>query len=151
MVGVGSGGKGSQGGRRDAIDAFRFALRILHFEGDGYAKAATPPSCPSRGSDLHFPALYAYCMHMEIEWDSDKADSNLEKHGVRFEEAATALLDPMALAQEDAASEGEPRWVLIGVSSQLRLLTVVYTLRSQDRIRLISARKATRKEAKHYA
>ena len=90
-------------------------------------------------------------MHMEIEWDSDKADSNLEKHGVRFEEAATALLDPMALAQEDAASEGEPRWVLIGVSSQLRLLTVVYTLRSQDRIRLISARKATRKEAKHYA
>ena len=90
-------------------------------------------------------------MHMEIEWDSDKADSNLEKRGVRFEEAATALLDPMALAQEDAASEGEPRWVLIGVSSQLRLLTVVYTLRSQDRIRLISARKATRKEAKHYA
>ena len=83
--------------------------------------------------------------------NSDKADSNLEKHGVRFEEAATALFDPMALAQEDAASEGEPRWVLIGVSSQLRLLTVVYTLRSQDRIRLISARKATRKEAKHYA
>lgn len=42
-------------------------------------------------------------MHMEIEWDSDKADSNLEKHGVRFEEAATALLDPMALAQKHYA------------------------------------------------
>lgn len=90
-------------------------------------------------------------MHMKIEWDSDKADSNLEKHGVRFDEAATALLDPMALAQEDATSEGEPRWVLVGMSSQFRLLTVVYTLRRQDRIRLISARKATRKEAKHYA
>ena len=90
-------------------------------------------------------------MHMEIEWDSHKADSNLKKHGVSFEEAATALLDPMALTQEDAASEGEPRWVLIGMSSQLRLLTVVYTLRRQDRIRLISARRATRKEAKHYA
>jgi uncharacterized protein len=90
-------------------------------------------------------------MHMEIEWDSDKADSNLQKHGVSFEEAATALLDPMALAQEDAAAEGEPRWVLIGMSAQMRVLTVVYTLRRQDRVRLISARKATRKEAKHYA
>ena len=90
-------------------------------------------------------------MHMEIEWDSDKADSNLEKHGVSFEEAATALLDPMALAREDAAAEGEPRWVLIGMSAQMQLLTVVYTLRRQDRIRLISARRATRKEAKHYA
>ena len=90
-------------------------------------------------------------MHMEIEWDSDKADSNLKKHGVSFEEAATALLDPMALAQEDAASEGELRWVLIGMSAQLRLLTVVHTLRRQDRVRLISARRATRKEAKHYA
>ena len=90
-------------------------------------------------------------MHMEIEWDSDKADANLKKHGVSFEEAATALLDPMALAQEDAVAEDEPRWVLIGMSAQMRLLTVVYTLRRQDRVRLISARKATRKEAKHYA
>jgi len=90
-------------------------------------------------------------MHMEIEWDSDKADSNLKKHGVSFEEAATALLDPMALAQEDAASEGEPRWILIGMSAQLRLLTVAYTLRRQDRVRLISARRATRKEANYYA
>ena len=90
-------------------------------------------------------------MHMDIEWDSDKAESNLKKHGVSFEEAATALLDPMALAQEDSASEGEPRWVLSGMSAQLRLVTVVYTLRHQDRVRLISARIATRKEAKHYA
>ena len=90
-------------------------------------------------------------MHMNIEWDSDKADSNLKKHRVSFEEAATALLDPMALAQEDGSSEGEPWWVLIGMSVQLRLLTVVYALRRQDRVRLISARKATRKEAKHYA
>jgi hypothetical protein len=90
-------------------------------------------------------------MHMDIEWDSDKADSNLQKHGVSFEEAATALLDPMALAQEDAASEGEPRWVLIGMSAQMRLVTVIFALRHQDRVRLISARKATRKEAKYYA
>ncbi|MEO7973313.1 MAG: BrnT family toxin [Thermoanaerobaculia bacterium] len=90
-------------------------------------------------------------MHVKLEWDPDKASSNLKKHGVIFEEAATALLDPMALAQEDAASESEPRWVLIGMSSRMRLLTVVTTLRREDRIRLISARRATSKEAKYYA
>jgi uncharacterized protein len=90
-------------------------------------------------------------MHMEIEWDADKAASNLRKHGVSFEEAATALLDPMALAHEDSSAEGESRWVLLGMSAQPRLLTVVYTLRGQDRIRLISARRATRKEAGQYA
>jgi len=90
-------------------------------------------------------------MHMEIEWDADKAASNLRKHGISFEEAATALLDPTALAQEDVSAEGEARWVLLGMSAQPRLLTVVYTLRNQDRIRLISARRATRKEARQYA
>jgi uncharacterized DUF497 family protein len=57
----------------------------------------------------------------------------------------------MALAQEDESSEGESRWVLIGMSANARLLTVVYTLRDENRIRLISARKATRKEASIYA
>jgi uncharacterized DUF497 family protein len=57
----------------------------------------------------------------------------------------------MALAQEDESSEGEARWVLIGMSANARLLTVVYTLRDENRIRLISARKATRKEASCYA
>ncbi len=90
-------------------------------------------------------------MHMDIEWDLGKAAANVEKHGIRFEEAATALLDPMALAREDESSEGEARWVLIGMSANARLLTVVYTLRDESRIRLISARKATRKEASFYA
>ena len=90
-------------------------------------------------------------MHMDIEWDLGKAAANVEKHGIRFEEAATALLDPMALAREDERSEGEARWVLIGMSANARLLTVVYTLRDESRIRLISARKATRKEASFYA
>jgi uncharacterized DUF497 family protein len=90
-------------------------------------------------------------MHMEVEWDAGKAATNLEKHRVPFEEAATSLLDPMALAREDERSEGEARWVLIGMSANARLLTVVYTLRNEHRIRLISARKATRKEASFYA
>jgi uncharacterized DUF497 family protein len=89
-------------------------------------------------------------MHMEIEWDPGKSAANLEKHGVPFEEAATSLLDLMALAQEDERSEGEARWVLIGMSANARLLTVVYTVRNEHRIQLISARKATR-EASCYA
>ena len=88
---------------------------------------------------------------MDIEWDSAKGAANLKKHGVTFEEASTVLLDPLALAQEDALSEEESRWVVIGMSARTRLLTVVYTLRREDRIRLISARKATRREASFYA
>ncbi|MDM8558617.1 BrnT family toxin [Candidatus Parabeggiatoa sp. HSG14] len=87
---------------------------------------------------------------MEIEFDPNKAASNLIKHGISFEESSTALLDPLALVQEDPDAEGENRWVLIGMSHQARLLTVVYTLRNEC-IRLISARKATKKEVKNYA
>mgnify|MGYP000611779691 CR=1 FL=1 len=90
-------------------------------------------------------------MHIDAEWYSKKASSNLEKHGVGFDEAVSALLDPMAMAQEDSDSEQEQRWVLIGMSVRRRLLTVVYSLRGGERIRLISARKATRKEAAQYA
>ena len=88
---------------------------------------------------------------MEIVWDQVKAASNLKKHGISFDEAATTLLDPMALAYEDERSVEEPRWVIIGMSSHPRLLTVVYTVRNEELIRLISARKATRKEGLYYA
>jgi len=88
---------------------------------------------------------------MEIESDPIKAASNIKKHRVSFVEAATVLYDPMALVQEDYDSIGENRWVLVGLSDQARLLTVVYTLRNENIIRLISARKATTKEAEYYA
>jgi uncharacterized DUF497 family protein len=87
---------------------------------------------------------------MEIEFDPNKASSNFTKHGISFKEASTALLDSLALVQEDPDADGENRWVLIGMSNQARLLTVVYTLRNEC-IRLISARKATKNEAKNYA
>lgn len=90
-------------------------------------------------------------MHISIEWDAGKAAANFGKHGVSFDEAATALLDPRALAQEDVSSAGEGRWILLGMSASARLLTIIYTLRGDERIRLISARKATRKEAVFYA
>ena len=90
-------------------------------------------------------------MQIDIEWDYAKAAANLAKHGISFEEAMTALLDPNALAQEDATASSEQRWVLVGMSAKARLLTVIYTLRTPDRIRLISARKATRRESTYYA
>jgi uncharacterized DUF497 family protein len=86
---------------------------------------------------------------MEFEFDPRKAASNLKKHGVSFEEAASCLLDPLALAREDDDSTDEPRWLLLGMSRQGRLLTVVYTLRG-DTPRLISARESTKKEERDY-
>ena len=88
---------------------------------------------------------------MEIEYDPQKARLNLKKHGVSFEEAVTALYDPLALVQEDIDSVGENRWVFIGLSQDSNLLTIIYTLRNEEVIRIISARKATRSEAKYYA
>ena len=87
---------------------------------------------------------------MNIEFDPAKAKSNLRKHGVAFDEAVTALFDPMALSTEDPIAKGESRWVLVGMSHLGRLLTVVYTLRN-ERIRIISARRSTRREIKDYA
>ncbi|MEO6968767.1 MAG: BrnT family toxin [Rhodanobacteraceae bacterium] len=87
---------------------------------------------------------------MAIEYDPAKSTSNARKHGVSLDEAATAMLDPHVLAQEDGTSEGEARWVLLGLSAAGRLLAVVYTLRG-DNVRLISARRATTKEERTYA
>ena len=87
---------------------------------------------------------------MRITFDPDKASANVKKHGVSFEEAATCLLDPLACVQEDGDAKDEQRFVLLGMSAEARLLVVVYALRGED-IRLISARKPTRKEEKSYA
>ena len=86
---------------------------------------------------------------MEVEWDSDKAEANLQKHGVSFEEAKTVLASDSTLVLGDNNQE-EPRFVAIGFSAQARLLLVVYAYRYEDKIRIISARKATRKEQGFY-
>ncbi|MBI5660368.1 MAG: BrnT family toxin [Nitrosomonadales bacterium] len=88
---------------------------------------------------------------MKIDFDPKKAASNLQKHGVSFEEAATCLLDPLALVRDDPDARGEARLVLLGMSHAGRLLTVCYTLRDEEVARLISARPATKKEEKSYA
>jgi uncharacterized DUF497 family protein len=81
-----------------------------------------------------------------FEWDLAKATSNRRKHGVSFEEAATVFLDPLARTFDDPAhSDEEDRFLLVGASSALRTLLVVHVERG-DRLRIISARLATRKE-----
>ncbi|HMQ02601.1 MAG TPA: BrnT family toxin [Pyrinomonadaceae bacterium] len=85
---------------------------------------------------------------MEFEWDSRKATANLEKHGVSFDEASLAFFDPNAIEFIDPFnSEDEIRFQLIGISDT-RLLFVGYTVRD-DRIQIITARKANAKQTKY--
>ena len=85
-----------------------------------------------------------------LEWDENKAVQNVRKHSVSFEEAATAFGDPLSIAIYDRLhSKDEDRFVLIGMSSKNRLLVVIHTDR-HDKIRIIGARKATKKEREQY-
>jgi uncharacterized DUF497 family protein len=86
----------------------------------------------------------------EFEWDDEKAKSNLKKHGVSFEEAATIFNDPkIATILDPDHSEDEERFASLGISFIKRLLSVIHTERSEKN-RLISARKATKTERKNY-
>lgn len=89
-------------------------------------------------------------MPLGFEWDDNKGRSNAAKHGVRFEEAATVFADPLSLTIPDPAhSQAEERFVIIGSSYQGKLLVVVHTERG-DNIRVISARRARKRERKAY-
>ena len=88
---------------------------------------------------------------MNIVWDDNKAESNVKKHRITFDEAATCLFDPMALVVEDPDAEGEQRFILIVMSNNIRLITVCYALPDEDTIRIISARKPTAREEASYA
>jgi uncharacterized protein len=85
-----------------------------------------------------------------FEWNPEKAEANLIKHGVSFEEAVTAFGDPLSMNMPDPGhSEAEQRFIVLGMSDRYRLLVVSYTDRL-PRTRIISARLATRKERKQY-
>ena len=89
-------------------------------------------------------------MSLEFEWDKDKASSNEKKHQVTFEEAATVFADPLAAIFDDVVhSEEEQREIIIGHSAENRLLLVCFTERA-GAIRIISARRATKREHKDY-
>ena len=86
---------------------------------------------------------------MGYEWDPRKARANLAKHGVDFADAALVLEDPLALTRHDPDAAGEERFVSLGADPRGRLLVVVWTPRGEQ-IRLISARRATAAERRHY-
>jgi len=87
---------------------------------------------------------------MQFEWNPDKANSNLKKHGVSFNEASTVFNDPLSVTFPDPDhSFGEERYVIIGLSSANRILIVPHTDRA-NRVRIISAREATRNERRFY-
>jgi len=86
---------------------------------------------------------------VQIEFDPAKARANLAKHKVSFAHAEQALRDPSAVTVEDPDAQGERRFVPLGLGAPGRILVVVYTPRG-DRVRLISARKASRGEAAQY-
>ena len=91
----------------------------------------------------------------EFEWDPSKARDNLKKHKIAFERAATIFLDPDALSEfDEEESRHEARWITLGLDRTGVLLVVCHTYREETetsaRIRLISARKPTKNEAKNY-
>jgi uncharacterized DUF497 family protein len=86
----------------------------------------------------------------QFEWHTEKAKANQRKHGVTFDEAITAFSDPLAMQMPDPDhSVGEQRYLVLGTSAQGRLLVVAVAERP-PRTRLISARRATRKERRQY-
>lgn len=89
---------------------------------------------------------------IEFEWDDNKAQINIEKHGVTFEEASTVFADENAILFDDPEhSEVEERFMLLGISGQAKMLIVCHCYRGDDNIiRIISARKATRNETTQY-
>ena len=94
-------------------------------------------------------------MRYTFEWDPVKARQNLRKHGISFERAAELFLDPLAVSIIDREhSEVEERWVTLGQDSQGVLLVLVHTFAEVSvekyNIRILSARKATKKEARQY-
>ncbi|MGA9995933.1 MAG: BrnT family toxin [Pyrinomonadaceae bacterium] len=87
---------------------------------------------------------------MEFEWDPKKAKSNLRKHRVSFNEAATAFNDILSLTFEDEAhSDVERRYATLGMSYRGRILVVAHTMHG-EKVRIISAREATSRERKWY-
>jgi uncharacterized DUF497 family protein len=95
--------------------------------------------------------------HVRFEWDETKNLSNRRKHGVSFEEACQVFLDPLYVSVQDRIEGGESRWQTLGLVEGVLLLTVAHTVREEledgalvDVIRIISARRATRKERRRY-
>lgn len=91
---------------------------------------------------------------MRFEWDPEKARANLLKHGVAFEDAAEVFADPLHRSIQDRHESGEERWQTMGMVGGVVLLLVAHAWREdasgEDVIRIISARRTTRRERRSY-
>jgi len=89
---------------------------------------------------------------ISFEWDTKKASSNLDKHGISFDEAKTAFWDPNArIIHDPDHSANEDRFILLGMSQHLNILIVCHCYKEADKvIRIISARRASKEESSNY-
>jgi uncharacterized protein len=87
---------------------------------------------------------------MRVVWDPVKAKINFAKHGIHFADAEVALFDPFALTREDVTAEGERRFVTIGADATGMIVVTIFAPRG-DEIRMISSRKAAKRERAQYA
>lgn len=83
------------------------------------------------------------------EWDPAKASANRREHGIRFSEAIIALEDPLSMTMIEPDSNGEPRWVSVGIDANERVLVTVFAMRG-TLVRIISSRLATPAERRRY-
>ena len=112
-----------------------------------YRDALADYSCVATFLELYYSSM------VRFEWDEAKAKTNERKHGVRFEDAMLVFADPYALVNQDRLEGGELRWQTLGLVGGIVLLLVAHTVRSEEQdeiIRIISARRAVRKERKRY-
>src|SRR3954463_11921104 len=99
-----------------------------------------------------FPGIIVYScvMSLNFEWDEEKSSDNFTKHGVTFPEASTVFADSLSRTISDPLHSGEEdRFVILGESAAGQILVVVHTYR-EEKIRIISARKAKPRERKNY-
>lgn len=92
-------------------------------------------------------------MNIHFEWDAAKAAANLRKHGIGFELAVLIFSDPLLVSHQDRIEGSEYRWQSLGLVDGQLLLLVAHTVRDEhsvEIVRIISARRATRKEKRHY-
>jgi uncharacterized DUF497 family protein len=90
---------------------------------------------------------------IRFEWDETKAESNLRKHGIDFDDAIEVFYDPDAVVEQDRIVDGELRWQAIGRASRIAILYVAHTVDNEGQdevIRIISARRADRRERRRY-
>jgi len=113
------------------------------------------PVCLAYGGARRINGMAAQDIFYDFEWDPDKALSNARKHGVTFDQAATVFMDILSLTVADAAhSQHEERWFTLGCDQNGVLLAVAHTYQTTEpshiRVRIISARRATRSERQSY-